>query len=411
MATPQVKSTDEIRAEFPALERTEGGRPVAYFDGPGGTQVPRVVGEAMTDYLFQHNANTHWAYPSSAETDQILSDARATFAAFLNAAPDEIAFGANMTTLALHVSRAIGRRIRPTDEVVVTELDHHANVAPWTAIGVERDIVIKWARLDPASGTLDWDHLLSLIGQRTRLVAIGAASNALGTISDVREVAQRAHAVGAHVFVDGVHYAPHRLPDVRALECDFFACSPYKFYGPHIGVLFVRRKVMADLPFARLEPAPDAPPERAETGTLNHEGIVGAAAAVRWLGGLASGQDLRARLKRTYDVLDERGQDQFAVLWDSLGEIPGVRLYGPPPDAPRTATVAFTVRDVPSFQVTRRLARRGVFTSHGDFYAKTVVDLLGLQPEGLVRAGCACYTTDEEVARLVSGVRAIAKTR
>jgi selenocysteine lyase/cysteine desulfurase len=221
------------------------------------------------------------------------------------------------------------------------------------------------------------------------------------------------------VFVDGVHYAPHRLPDVRAFDCDFFACSAYKFYGPHVGVLFARRRVLSELPFAKLEPASDDPPERAETGTLNHEGIVGAAAAVSWLAGLGGGpdlrlmglvggQELRPALKQAYTTLHDRGAFLFAELWDGLASVPGVRLFGPPPGLERTPTIAFTVRDVPAFQVTLRLAKRGVFTSHGDFYAKTVVDRLGLQPEGLVRAGCACYTTADEVDRLVEGVRTIA---
>jgi cysteine desulfurase family protein (TIGR01976 family) len=419
MGTSDVASVEEIRTHFPALARREGDEPIAYFDGPGGTQVPRAVGDAMADYLYHHNANTHWAYPSSAETDAALDDARSTLGAFLNSAPDEIVFGANMTTLTFHLSRALGRGLKPKDEIVVTELDHHANVGPWVALAVERDVKVRRARFDPTSGVLDREHLAALIGPRTRLVAVGAASNALGTVTDVRAIADQAHAAGALVFVDGVHYAPHRLPDVRAFDCDFFACSAYKFYGPHVGVLFARRRVLSELPFAKLEPASDDPPERAETGTLNHEGIVGAAAAVSWLAGLGGGpdlrlmglvggQELRPALKQAYTTLHDRGAFLFAELWDGLASVPGVRLFGPPPGLERTPTIAFTVRDVPAFQVTLRLAKRGVFTSHGDFYAKTVVDRLGLQPEGLVRAGCACYTTADEVDRLVEGVRTIA---
>ena len=409
-AASPVTATQTIRECFPALERREGGQPVAYFDGPGGTQVPRVVADAVTDYLFHHNANTHWAYPTSAETDAALEHARRIFADLLHASPREIVFGANMTSLTYHVSRALGSDFQEGDEIVVTELDHHANIAPWIALELERGVCVRWASLVPETGQLDWDELESLVNARTKLLAIGAAANALGTVNDVRHAARVAHAIGALVFVDGVHYAPHALPDIRAFECDFFACSPYKFYGPHVGVLFGRRELLDRLDFPRLEPASNDAPERAETGTLNHEGIVGAASGVEWLASLASGNTRRARLARTYDALHERGRELFRQLWSGLSGIPGVQMYGPPPDAPRTPTAAFTVEGVASSEVTRRLAAKGLFTSHGDFYALTVVERLGLAPEGLVRAGCACYTTATEVDRLVEGVAAIASS-
>jgi len=404
-----VASTGEIRAHFPALERRHNGELVAYFDGPGGTQVPRAVVESMTDYLLHHNANTHWGYPTSAETDEALAHARQTFATFFSSTPDEVVFGANMTTLTFHVARAIGRQLKEGDEIVVTELDHHANIGPWTALHADRGVRIRWVRLIPETGQLDWEQLPGLLGPRTRLLAIGAAANALGTVNDVRRAADLAHAAGALVYVDGVHYAPHALTDVKAFDCDFYACSPYKFYGPHLGVLFGRRDLLDELDLPRLDPAGQTAPERAETGTLNHEGIVGAAAAAQWLGSLATDGPLRERLEALYGELHRRGRSLFDTLWTGLGEVPGVDLYGPLPDAPRTPTAAFVVRDVPSSEVTRRLAERGIFTSHGDFYAKTVVDRLGLQPEGLVRVGCACYTTEEEIDRLVQGVRAIAR--
>ena len=237
VAAQQVPETDAIRQHFPALERRHNGRRVAYFDGPGGTQVPRVVTDAVTDYLLHHNANTHWAYPTSIETDAAIARARRTLADFLNARDDEIAFGQNMTSLTFHVSRGIGRRLGPGDEIVVTELDHHANVAPWRALAVERGVTVRTVRMHPHSGQLDWDDFERAIGDRTRVVAIGAASNALGTINDVTRATRLAHAVGAIAFVDAVHYAPHQLVDVRAIGSDFLACSAYKFYGPHIGVL------------------------------------------------------------------------------------------------------------------------------------------------------------------------------
>lgn len=402
--TASATDLQTLRGHFPALARREGGRPVAYFDGPGGTQVPRGVVEAMSDYLYHHNANTHWAYPTSHETDAALDHARTVFAQFLNAGPDEIAFGANMTTLTHHLARSIGRGLEPGDEVVVTELDHHANVDPWVYMAKERGLTIHWVRLDTGSGRLDWDHLEETLASTTRVLAIGAASNALGTVSDIAKAVQVAHRYGAMVYVDAVHFAPHRLVDVQALGCDLLVCSAYKFYGPHVGVVYGRRRLLETLDAPRLVPASDTAPERIESGTLNHEGIVGAAAAVEWLASLGRGDTLRARLTAAYRDLHERGMAHFERLWTGLSALDGVRCFGPPPGTPRTPTVAFTVAGHTPESVSRHLASRGVFTSHGDFYAATVVVRLGLAPHGLVRAGCSCYTTEDEVDRLVEGV-------
>jgi cysteine desulfurase family protein (TIGR01976 family) len=399
---------DGIRAEFPALQRTHEGAPVAYFDGPGGTQVPRAVAEAMTDYLLRHNANTHWAYPTSVETDTMLWNAREAFADFLNATPHEIAFGANMTTLAFHVGRAIGRRLGTGDEIVITELDHHANVAPWQALARERGITLVSVPLDTATGTLDQAALMRAIGPRTRVLAIGIASNALGTITPIEDAVAKAKQHGALVFVDAVHYAPHALVDVQALGCDFLGCSAYKFYGPHVGVMFARREVAATLDLPRLEPAPDEPPESLETGTQNHEGIVGAGAAVDWLAGFGgSPGGRRERLRALFGAIHQRGEALLAPMWEGLAAIDGVRLYGPPPGSPRTPTVAFTVDGVSTEAVALHLASRGVFASHGDFYAATVIARYGRAPEGVVRAGCAVYTTGEEIERLLDAVRSV----
>ncbi len=395
----------ELRGRFPALDRKAAGCPVAYFDGPGGTQVPREVVEAMTDYLFHHNANTKWEYPSSAETDAVIEGARAALADFLNAKPTEIAFGQNMTSLTFHLSRAIGYGIVAGDEVVVTELDHHANVAPWQTLARERGITLRTVRMIPETGQLDWDHLESCIGRRTRLVAIGAASNALGTINDVARAARLAHDVGANIFVDAVHYAPHELVDVRAMGCDYLACSAYKFHGPHVGVLFARERLLSALDVPKLAPAPDYAPERFETGTQNHEAIAGAAAAVNFLASLGDGSSRRARLENAFGRLHERGSALFRKLWSGLCETDGVRVYGSPPGTARTPTLSFTVRGVAARDVARHLAGSGVFVSSGDFYATTTVERLGESRQGLVRAGCACYTTEEEVDRLVSGVQ------
>jgi selenocysteine lyase/cysteine desulfurase len=238
------------------------------------------------------------------------------------------------------------------------------------------------------------------------VLAVGAASNALGTINDLARARALARSTGALLYVDAVHSSPHALPDVAALDCDFFVCSAYKFYGPHVGVLWARRDLIAALDFPRLIPASHDPPERAETGTLNHEGVVGAAAAVEWLARLANGNgDLRTGLADTYAALHQRSRELFGRLWDALGGTPGVTRYGPSPNVPRTPTAAFTVRGVASTDAARRLAEEGLFLSHGDFYAHTVVERFGLHPQGLIRAGCACYTTEEEIERLVEAVR------
>jgi cysteine desulfurase family protein (TIGR01976 family) len=408
--TPRpAASTELVRSQFPALERRHNGSPVAYFDGPGGTQVPRPVVAAMTDYLFHHNANTHWAYPTSAETDAALDEARRVLADFLGGRPSEIAFGANMTTLALHLGRALGRGWSPGDEIVVTDLDHHANIDPWRILAKERGLAIRAVRFHVETGQLDMQALAAVLGPRTRLLAIGAASNLLGTINDVRRAADLAHAAGALVFVDAVHYAPHALVDVAALGADFLACSAYKFYGPHIGVVWGRQSLIEALDVPRLEPAPDFSPERLETGTQNHEGMVGAAAAVEFLASLAEGDTRRARLAAAFAALHARGQQLVERLWTGLRETPGVTVYGPPPGQPRTPTVSFTVRGTPSEAVARTLAERAVFVSHGDFYALTAVAHLGHAQDGVVRAGCACYTTADEVDRLLDGVRELAR--
>jgi cysteine desulfurase family protein (TIGR01976 family) len=397
----------QIRSQFPALARLHEGLPVAYFDGPGGTQVPTPVADAVTNYLFHHNANTHWAYPTSAETDEIILAARATLADFFNASPAEIVFGANMTTLTFHLSRALARHWGAGDEIVVTELDHHANVAPWRRLAVEKGVTVRTVPMIRETGQLDWDELERSINARTKLLAIGAASNALGTINDVRRAGQLAHEVGALAFVDAVHYAPHALVDVQELGCDFLATSAYKFYGPHLGAMYARGTLLAEIDFPKLIPAPDEAPDRAETGTQNHEGIAGAAAAVNFLASLGEGKTRREKLVAAFGELHVSGEARLRQMWEGLSEIPGVTLYGSPPGVPRTPTISFTVEGIPSREVSRRLAEQAIFASHGNFYALTVAERLGQLEKGLVRAGCACYTTEEEVARLVNAVRNI----
>ena len=407
-----MKSTEEIRAHFPALERGHNGYPVAYFDAPGGTQTPQAVVDAVADYLINHNANTHWEYPTSHETDQILESARHTFADFLNASASEIVFGPNTTTMIYHLSRALGRTMGPGDEIVITELEHHANVAPWQALVVERGVTLNVAQMDPESGQLDWSDFERLVTKRTKMVSFGAGCNALGTVNSYRDAVALAHSVGAFALVDSVHYAPYFLCDVRETDCDFMTASAYKFYGPHASVFYGKKDLLESIDFPKLQPAPDTAPERAEMGTQNHEGIAGAAAAVDFYASLvaqpAGYGPRREQLQSAFAGLREHSRPQVKRLWEELSRIKGVRLYGPPPEVDRTPTVSFTIEDIASTDVARRMAERGLFVSHGDFYAQTVIERLGLAPEGLVRVGCACYTSNDEIDRLIEAATEIA---
>ncbi|MBI3789364.1 MAG: cysteine desulfurase-like protein, partial [Gemmatimonadetes bacterium] len=380
----------------------------AYFDGPGGTQVPRAVTDAMTDYLLHHNSNSGWAYPSSLETDAAVAAGRQAMADFLNGSPDEIVFGQNMTTLTYHLARGLGRAWGKGDAVIITELDHHANQGPWRALEKERGIEVRVVRMDPATGQLEWDDLARLLTGNVKLLAIGAASNALGTVNDVAAAAAMAKATGALTFVDAVHYAPHLLVDVQAMGCDFLACSAYKFHGPHTGILWGKKALLEAVDVPKLDPAPSTAPDKLETGTQSFESIVGVGAAVDFLAGIGDGATRRERLASAYDAMHARQQALVEQMWEGLGSIRGVALHGPLPTEARTSTVSFTVEGHPSLEVAQVLADAAVFASNGDFYASTVVERLGYTAEGLVRAGAACYTTPEEVERLVSGVAAIA---
>ena len=401
-----VADTQAIRSQFPALERRHAGHSVAYFDGPGGTQVPVSVADAMRDYLFHHNANTHWLYPTSEETDALIASARQTLADFVGANADEIAFGANMTTLWFHLARAIGRTLEPGDEIIVTELDHHANIAPWQALARERGAVLKWVPLDLETSHLDFDAYARALSPRTKVVALGAASNALGTITDVRSLIAMARSTPAITCVDAVHYAPHHLVDVRELDCDFLACSAYKFYGPHIGVMYGRADALAALDVPKLEPSPNEGPERMETGTQNHEGIVGAAAAVDFIASLApeSMGTRRERLAATFDALHHRGEELVARLWTGIAPMSWIRPVGPLPGSARTSTVSMRVAGG-SDAAAQALAARGLFASNGDFYASTVAKRLGAEADGLLRIGCMAYTTEREIDRLLEALQ------
>ena len=400
-----------IREEFPAFQREIAGRPIAFFDGPAGSQVPRQVADAVAGYLTLHNANTCGRFPTSEETDAILAGARVAVADFVGGDASEIVFGANMTTLTLHLSRSLGRAWGEGDEVIVTALDHQANVAPWRLMAEDAGMTVRVVPFDPETLQLDYAALESFLSPRTRLLAIGAASNAVGTINEVRRAAEMARAAGALTFVDAVHYAPHRLVDVAELGADFLACSAYKFFGPHAGILWGRRELLERFRPYRLPPAPDFAPERWETGTQNHEAIAGIAAAVDWIASLAGdgAGGRREALRRAYEAMHEHESALFRSLEDGLRALPHVRFYGAARGRPRTPTAAFTVEGASPDEVARQLGREGVFVWNGDFYATTVCETLGLADcGGVVRAGIAPYTTEEDVERLVDGVGRIA---
>lgn len=395
---------EQIRKHFPALQRVHQGRPVAYFDGPGGTQVPRSVAEAMVEYLLNHNANECWSFLTSVETLAVVNEARQAIADFLNAHPNEIVFGQNMTSLTMHVSRAIGRELKPGDQVIVTELDHHANVDSWKQMAQDCQADVQIAKMIPDKGILDWKHLESLINPRTKLLAIGASSNALGTLNDVRHAADLAHAVGAYLFVDAVHYAPHHLVDVRQMDCDFLVCSAYKFYGPHLGALYGRSSILERLDIPKLQPASNTAPKRIETGTQSFESMAGTTAAINFLASLGHGKSRRVRLVDAFSKIHLASTELFEQLWNGLAKNPRITLFGLPPGDCRTSTISFVVDGYPSEEISKLLSDQAILVSHGNFYAATVIQRLGYEKEGVVRVGLSCYSNADEVDRLLDAL-------
>jgi cysteine desulfurase family protein (TIGR01976 family) len=409
----QPHLSQRIRPHFPALSRKVDGAPAAYFDGPAGSQVPQPVIDAVADYLSFRNANTGGVFLTSVETDEVIETARRRVADFLGAgSPREIVFGQNMTTLTFALSRALRQGWNPGDELVVTDLDHQANIAPWRRAAEEAGMTVRVVPFDSESCTLDMSALAAAIGPRTRLVAIGYASNALGTINDVCRAAELARAAGALSFVDAVHFAPHGVTDVKSIGCDFLSCSAYKFFGPHVGILWGRDELLEGLHPFKVPPAPERGPERWETGTLSHEGIAGTAAAVEWIASLAppaAGDGWRARMVAGMRAIEESEAPLFERLVEGIRAIPGAQVYGPPAGHPRTPTLAFTLANVSPLETARALAAEGVFVWDGDFYASTVIDRLGLRETGgVVRVGLAPYNTPEEVERLIAGVERVA---
>jgi cysteine desulfurase family protein (TIGR01976 family) len=407
-----------VRSQFPALKRTVDGRPAAYLDGPGGTQTPQRVLDAVVGYLTHHNANCGGRFATSEETDAAIAEAHLAGADFLGCEAAEVSFGANMTTLTFLLAEALGRRLRPGDEVVITALDHEANRSPWLKLE-GRGIVVREVPVELPGCTLDWAAFETLVRPgRTKVVALGYASNAVGTVNDVARAAALARAAGAWSVVDAVHYALHGPIDVRAVGCDFLLCSAYKFFGPHVGLMFARRGATAHVEPLRLSTQHSEPPYVWETGTLDFEGLAGTTAAIDFIADLGArhaalvedrlpaGLNGRRRAVVAGMLAGEDYERPLAKwLREQLAGIPGATVYGPPEGSLRTSTVSFTLDGFLAGEVARALGERGLFVWDGDFYAARLVDLLGLVDRGgLVRVGLAPYTTQDELERLVTTV-------
>src|SRR5712691_2220579 len=436
-AAPTALDISWVRAQFPSLAQTVNGHPAAFLDGPGGTQVPQRVIDAISNYLRRDNANTGGAYATSRNTDVMLAEARAAMADFLNCAADEIVFGPNMTTLTYAMSRAIGRDLGPGDEIVVTRLDHDANVSPWLALE-EKGITIHWAEINDEDCTLDMADLAGKINSKTKLVAVGYASNAVGTINPVKEIVQLAHAASALAYIDAVHYGPHGLIDVAALDCDFLACSTYKFFGPHMGVLFGKREHLKRFRPYKVRPLTDAIPYRWEWGTLNHECIAGIAACVEYLAdlgrhALTDGEKLenvgtaapgcppsaarpsasprRAAIEAAYEAIHEHERGLLQRIIAGLLNIPGLKLYGiadPARFNERCATLAVRTEGHTPLELATKLGDRGFFTWDGNYYALNLTEQLDVEKSGgFLRIGLVHYNTADEVDRLLAALREI----
>ena len=404
-----------VRAQFPSLSQTVDGHPAAFLDGPGGTQVPQRVIDAISNYLKQSNANTCGAYATSRRTDAVIADARRAMADFLGCDSDEVAFGPNMTTLTFAMSRAIGRRLGPGNEILLTHLDHDANVSPWRALE-ERGATIRFVDINEAECTLDMADLARKITGHTRLVCVGYASNAVGTINNVKEIIRMAHAAGAMVYVDAVHYGPHGLIDVRDLDCDFLACSTYKFFGPHMGVLYGKREHLKRLQPYKVRANTEAIPNRWEWGTLNHECIAGISACVDYLADLGRHVDptvssRRESLKSAYKAIQAHERGLSDRMLRGLEQIPGLKIYGiadPERVSERCPTFALRVEGHTPLELATKLGDRGFFTWDGNYYALNLTERLDVEGTGgFLRIGFVHYNTPEEVDGVLAALMEI----
>ena len=425
MSTPAIHGANKklfdiqwVREQFPSLKLQVNGHSAAFLDGPAGTQVPKQVMDAVQNYFLNANANTYGAFLTSQKTNQIILDARAAMSDFFHCDPDEVVFGQNMTTITLALSRAIGRELKSGDEIVVTTLDHDANVAPWRALQ-EKGVVIRQVDIRESDCTLELEDLKRKITSKTKLVAVGYASNIVGTLNPVAEITKLAHAAGALMFIDAVHYAPHGPIDVKSLDCDFLVCSPYKFFGPHMGTLYGKREHLQRFKPYKVRPATNDAPECWETGTQVQELIAGVAAAVNYIAELGrhcdpSASTRREALQAAYRATHEYETAMLTRLIAGLRELPGIRIFGitdPNHFEQRCSTISFRLGDHHPTEIAKFLGERGIFTWDGNFYALNMTERLGVeQLGGLLRVGLVHYNTTDEVDRLLAALREFAKT-
>lgn len=400
---------EAVRALFPALHRREHGHPVAYLDGPGGTQAPQSVIDAMGAVLEHGVSNLGGGFGASHDAEVAMSEGREAMADFFNSRPDEISFGQNMTSITFAVSRALARTWRRGDAIVVTSLDHDANFTPWVRAAEEVGVEVRIAEFDPASGALDPEAVAGLLDDKVRLVATCVASNAIGTLVDVEAISRLAHEAGALVYLDAVHAGPHRLIDVRSIDCDFLVASAYKFFGPHIGILYGKLDLLADLDFYKVRPAPSDPPDKLETGTQSFESVAGVTAAVDYLAGLGDGDSRRAQLESAYRSIG-RQEDMLGNRFvEGLGEMDRVTVHGVPEmDGRRVVTFAISVVGVPADEVAAHLAALGIYVWSGHYYALNAMERLGfLDSGGLARIGFVHYNNVAEVDRTLEALAAL----
>lgn len=419
MSDPAAWPIDAIRRQFPALVRQKDGEPVVFLDGPAGSQVPKSVADAVTHYLLTTNANHGAAHATSVESDAVLDQAHAALAAFVGTSdPDEISFGANMTTITLGVSRALARHWKPGDEIILSRLDHDANVTPWVLAAEDAGVLVHHIPLRPEDWTLDLDAYHNLLSEKTRLVAVGYASNATGTVNPVREMVAAARDAGALTYIDAVHYAPHGRINVADLDCDFLACSAYKFFGPHVGILYGRRSLLEQVRPYKLRPSTDQIPGKWMTGTQNHEGIAGAAAAVRYLAALdcdgeyahvggdnLSIEGLAGQLDRVFARSEEHEEKLAERFLQELSSLSGVRIHGITDGdrlSQRVPTFSLTLDNVSPAAAAAYLADRGVYSWAGNHYALPFTLAAGLEPEGTLRLGALHYNTLQEIDRAIA---------
>jgi cysteine desulfurase family protein (TIGR01976 family) len=406
-----MKALKSCRLDFPSLSRVYQGRNLVYLDGPGGSQVPQVVIEAISNYYKNSNSNSHGAFITTVETDRVIEHARESMAAFFGAVgPETISFGQNMTTLNFSLSKALARFLKPGSEILITQLDHEANRGPWLNLK-ELGFVIKEVQLRP-DGTLDYDDFQSKLSEQTGLVAVGYASNALGTVNEMVKIRAWTGETGTLMLVDAVHYAPHFSIDVTALDCDFLMCSAYKFYGPHVGILYTRPGLLDQLSTDRLVTQDEKAPCRIETGTLNHASLAGVSATIDYLASFGAGVDLRSQLVDSMNTIQNQEFDLYQKMHQGLAAIPGLSIIGPPPDLNwHTPTISFTLDGLNPIEVCAFLASKSICAWDGHFYAQRAIEVLGLMEQGgVTRLGISLYTSQEEVEYTTECIQELVKS-